>query len=35
MHCSAIAAWVAAHFKKETVDGETVYELTQPLSRTA
>jgi 4-amino-4-deoxy-L-arabinose transferase-like glycosyltransferase len=32
---SAIASWVAAHFKKETVGGETVYDLTQPLSRTA
>ena len=29
---SAIASWVAAHFKKETVGGETVYDLTQPLS---
>jgi 4-amino-4-deoxy-L-arabinose transferase-like glycosyltransferase len=29
---SAIATWVAAHFKAETVDGETVYDLTQPLS---
>jgi 4-amino-4-deoxy-L-arabinose transferase-like glycosyltransferase len=32
---SAIASWVAAHFEKETVGGETVYDLTQPLSRTA
>jgi 4-amino-4-deoxy-L-arabinose transferase-like glycosyltransferase len=32
---SAIASWVAAHFKKETVGGETVYDLTQPLSSTA
>jgi hypothetical protein len=32
---SAIAAWVADHFKKETVGGETVYDLTQPLSGTA
>ena len=31
---SAIASWVAAHFKKETVGGETVYDLTQPLSGT-
>jgi len=31
---SAIASWVAAHFKKETVDGQTVYDLTQPLSGT-
>jgi 4-amino-4-deoxy-L-arabinose transferase-like glycosyltransferase len=31
---SAIASWVAAHFKKETVDGQTVYNLTQPLSGT-
>lgn len=29
---SAIAAWVAAHFKGETVGGQTVYDLTQPLS---
>jgi 4-amino-4-deoxy-L-arabinose transferase-like glycosyltransferase len=29
---SAIAAWVAAHFKKQTVGGQTVYDLTQPLS---
>ena len=29
---AAIAAWVAAHFKKETVGGQTVYDLTQPLS---
>jgi 4-amino-4-deoxy-L-arabinose transferase-like glycosyltransferase len=32
---SAIASWVAAHFKKETVGGQTVYDLTQPLSGTA
>ena len=31
---SAIASWVAAHFKKETVGGQTVYDLTQPLSGT-
>jgi hypothetical protein len=31
---SAIASWVAAHFKKETVGGETVYDLTQPLNDT-
>jgi 4-amino-4-deoxy-L-arabinose transferase-like glycosyltransferase len=31
---SAITSWVAAHFKKETVGGETVYDLTQPLSGT-
>ena len=31
---SAIASWVAAHFKKETVGGETVYDLTQPISGT-
>ena len=30
---SSIASWVAAHFKKETVGGETVYDLTQPLSK--
>ena len=29
---SAIAAWVAAHFKKQTVGGQTVYDLTKPLS---
>jgi 4-amino-4-deoxy-L-arabinose transferase-like glycosyltransferase len=29
---SAIAAWVAAHFKKQTVGGQTVYNLTEPLS---
>ena len=29
---SAIASWVTAHFKKETIGGETVYDLTQPLS---
>ena len=28
---SAIATWVAAHFKKQTVGGETVYNLTEPL----
>jgi len=31
---SAIASWVAAHFKKENVGGQTVYDLTQPLSGT-
>jgi len=31
---SAIAAWVAAHFKKLTVGGETIYDLTQPVSGT-
>ncbi len=29
---SSIATWVAAHFKKLTVGGQTVYDLTQPLS---
>ncbi|HME67922.1 MAG TPA: hypothetical protein VKG61_23745, partial [Streptosporangiaceae bacterium] len=29
---SAIASWVAAHFTKETVGGQTVYDLTQPFS---
>jgi hypothetical protein len=29
---SSIASWVAAHFKKETVGGQTVYDLTQPVS---
>ena len=28
---SAIAAWVAAHFTKETVGGQTGYDLTKPL----
>jgi 4-amino-4-deoxy-L-arabinose transferase-like glycosyltransferase len=29
---SAIAEWVAAHFTKQTVGGQTVYDLTRPLS---
>ena len=29
---SAIAEWVAAHFTKKTVGGQTVYDLTKPLS---
>jgi 4-amino-4-deoxy-L-arabinose transferase-like glycosyltransferase len=29
---SAIASWVAAHFTKETVGGQTVYDLTKPPS---
>ena len=29
---SAIAAWVAAHFTKQTVGGQTVYDLTKPKS---
>jgi 4-amino-4-deoxy-L-arabinose transferase-like glycosyltransferase len=29
---SAIAAWVSAHFTKQTVGGQTVYDLTKPLS---
>lgn len=29
---SAIATWIAAHFKKETAGGQTVYDLTQQLS---
>jgi len=29
---SVIAKWVAANFKKETVGGETVYNLTEPTS---
>jgi 4-amino-4-deoxy-L-arabinose transferase-like glycosyltransferase len=32
---SAIASWVAAHFTKETVGGQTVYDLTKPLSGTS
>jgi 4-amino-4-deoxy-L-arabinose transferase-like glycosyltransferase len=29
---SAITAWVKAHYKSETVGGETVYNLTEPVS---
>jgi 4-amino-4-deoxy-L-arabinose transferase-like glycosyltransferase len=29
---STIATWVAAHFTKQTVGGQTVYDLTKPLS---
>jgi 4-amino-4-deoxy-L-arabinose transferase-like glycosyltransferase len=29
---SSIATWVAAHYKKLTVGGQTVYDLTQPTS---
>jgi hypothetical protein len=29
---SAIASWVEAHFTKQTVGGETVYNLTQPTT---
>ncbi len=29
---SAITSWVAAHFKAQTVGGETVYNLTLPAS---
>jgi len=29
---SAIEAWVAAHFTKQTVGGQTVYDLTKPTS---
>jgi hypothetical protein len=29
---SEIAAWVAASFATVTVDGATVYDLTQPLT---
>jgi hypothetical protein len=29
---SSIESWVAAHFKKMTVGGQTVYDLTQPTS---
>jgi 4-amino-4-deoxy-L-arabinose transferase-like glycosyltransferase len=29
---SAITAWVEAHFTKQTVGGQTVYDLTKPLS---
>lgn len=30
---AAIAPWVAAHFPKQTIAGETVYNLTQPAGR--
>ena len=29
---SAIATWVAAHYKTTTVSGVTLYDLTQPTS---
>ena len=29
---AAIAAWVEAHFTKQTVGGETVYDLTKPVT---
>jgi len=29
---SAITSWVKAHYRAETIGGETVYDLTQPLS---
>jgi hypothetical protein len=29
---SAIATWVAAHYTKTTVGGQTVYDLTKPTS---
>jgi 4-amino-4-deoxy-L-arabinose transferase-like glycosyltransferase len=29
---SAIAQWVTAHFTKQTVGGQTVYDLTKPIS---
>jgi hypothetical protein len=29
---SQIAAWVSDHFSAQTVDGVTVYDLTQPTS---
>lgn len=31
---SAISSWVESHFKPTTVDGTTVYDLTQPTSST-
>jgi len=31
-HSSSITSWVEAHFKKETVGGTTVYDLTQSTS---
>jgi hypothetical protein len=30
---AAISSWVSAHFKKVTIVGEVVYDLTQPLSK--
>jgi 4-amino-4-deoxy-L-arabinose transferase-like glycosyltransferase len=30
---SAISSWVSAHFKKVTIGGEVVYDLTAPLSK--
>jgi hypothetical protein len=30
-----ITKWVAAHYKKITIGGQTVYDLSQPLSRLA
>ena len=29
---SAITTWVKAHFKAVTIGGQTVYDLTSPLS---
>ena len=29
---NAITAWVEAHFRSQTIGGETVYNLTSPLS---
>jgi 4-amino-4-deoxy-L-arabinose transferase-like glycosyltransferase len=28
---SAIAEWIAAHYTKKTIGGQTVYDLTKPL----
>ena len=28
---SAITTWVKAHYRAETIGGQTVYDLTQPL----
>ena len=28
---SAITSWVKAHYRAETIGGQTVYDLTQPL----
>jgi hypothetical protein len=30
-----ITAWVQAHFRSETVGGETVYDLTNPKNTTS
>ena len=32
---SAITSWVKAHYRAETIGGQTVYDLTQPLQSIA